>query len=380
MSFEEAFNFNNLYQAYLKCRRSKQHKSDVIKFEIHLGVYLTRLSKSILNNDYKVGKYRSFMIYDPKERLIECLPYKDRIVLMSLCNNIIEPLCERKLIYDNVACRKGKGTLFGMNRLKMFLQKYYKQNGLEGYALKCDIRKYFQSIDHVILIEKLKKMGFSNKELQLMIDIIKSKNERVGLPIGNQTSQWFGLIYLDDIDRLIKEKLGIKYYIRYMDDMILVHHDKDYLKKCKKEIEKMAYEKLHLNLNAKTQIMQLKDGIDFLGFRHILIANGNVLRLLRSQAKKNIRKNLKIIKKIKENNDSEEILDSVRQSINAYKAHIMYSNAKSFLYKQLKSKELLNLKFHKKAKESDDKEEMIAKNEEMWYNRHYLLKEGNQNE
>jgi len=301
MIFEEAFSFQTLFDSHRKCRRCKQHKRDVINFELTLSEKLTKLSKEIISERYEVGAYKAFMIYDPKKRLIEALYYKDRVVLMSLCVSIIEPLCERRLINDNVACRKGKGKFYGMLRLEKHLKTYYEQHGKEGYALKCDITKFFQNINHDILLKKLKRMGFDQKSINLMGRVIKSKENTpgTGLPIGNQTSQWFGLIYLDDLDRFIKEKLGIKFYVRYMDDIILVHHDKKYLKHCKTEIIRFVGEKLKLTFNKKTQIIQLRDGIDFLGFRHLLCEHGKVLRFLRGQAKKRLRKQIKILGKKK---------------------------------------------------------------------------------
>lgn len=333
---EESFSFEKLLEAHKRCRCSKQHKRETINFEVNLSQNLVTLSKQIINRTYKVGSYKQFKIYEPKERIIEALSYKDRVVLMALCSNIIEPKFEKRLIYDNVACRKGKGTHFGIKRLENFLHCYYKKFGNnKGYVLKCDIRKYFQNIDHAILFNKLKNEKFDKDELWILKLIIDSKNEEkgVGLPIGNQTSQWFGLYYLDEIDRPIKEKLRIKYYVRYMDDMILVHNDKEYLKFCKEEIEKCANNHLKLNLNNKTEISNLKDGIDFLGFRHILTENGKVLRLLRGQAKVKLKRNMKLLSKLKQNSlVDEEYIDS---RLNAFNAHICHSNAKS-LYRKLK--------------------------------------------
>lgn len=162
--------------------------------------------------------------------------------------------------------------------------------------------------------------------------ILDSKNSEtgVGLPIGNQTSQWFGLFYLNTIDRLIKEKLQIKYYVRYMDDMILVHHDKEYLKYCKEQIEKTLAAELNLTLNAKTQISQLKNGIDFLGFRFVLKETGKVLRLLRGQAKIKMKKKLKLLGKLKQN----KLVDNefIRVRLNAYKGHLKGSDTHKLLY------------------------------------------------
>lgn len=336
MKLEESFGFEKLLEAHKKCRCSKQHKRETINFEINLSQNLVSLSKQIINKAYVVDNYKQFKIYEPKERIIEALPYKDRVVLMALCSNIIEPKFEKRLIYDNVACRKGKGTYFGIKRLEKFLHCYYKKFGTnKGYVLKCDIRKYFQSINHEVLFNKLEKENFDKDELWILKLIIDSKNQEtgIGLPIGNQTSQWFGLYYLDQIDRLIKEKLKIKYYVRYMDDMILVHNDKEYLKFCKAEIEKCANNNLKLELNNKTQITTLKNGIDFLGFRHILTENGKVLRLLRGQAKIKLKKNMKLLSKLKQNNLVDE--DYINSRLNAFNAHICHSNAKS-LYRKFK--------------------------------------------
>lgn len=332
MNFEEAFSFHQLLCSHKRCRLSKQHKRQTISFELNLSQNLVELEKLLQTESYEVGKYVSFKIYEPKERVIEALSYRDRVVLMCLCANIIEPNLERKLIYDCVACRKGKGTLFGIKRLEKFLHEFYRKNGVDGYFLKCDIKKYFHNIDHQILIKKIQKVGFDEKTLNLMKKIIysKHKEEGKGLPIGNQTSQWFGLLYLDDLDRLIKEKLQIKYYVRYMDDLILVHRDKQYLKFCKEEITKYANEKLKLELNSKTQIGKLSQGIDFLGFRHILSTNGKVVRVLRSHAKQKLRKNIKGLALFKKKGLIDD--DFILPRVNAYKAHIKHSNSKHKLY------------------------------------------------
>ena len=335
---EEAFTFEKLLAAHKKCRRSKQHKKETISFEINLSANLAELSKKLLNKTYKIGKYKQFYIYEPKKRNIEALSYKDRVVLMAFCTNIIQPKIEKKLIYDNVACRKGKGTFFGIKRLENFLRDYFKKNKTnQGYFLKCDVKKYFQSIDHNILAQYLRKSGLYNEDMWFIDKLLESRYSEngIGLPIGNQTSQWFGLFYLNVVDRLIKEKLQVKYYVRYMDDMILIHHDKEYLKLCKQEIEKCVSEKLNLKLNSKTQIGQLKNGIDFLGFRNILMKNGKILRLLRGQAKSKLKNKIKLLKKLKINNLIDN--DYINVRLNAFNAHLCHSNSLK-LYSILKSK------------------------------------------
>lgn len=337
---KNAFTFEKMLAAHKKCRLSKQHKKQTVSFEINLSQNLTEMSKQLLSQTYKLGKYKQFYVYEPKKRNIEALSYKDRVVLMAFCRNILEPKLERKLIYDNVACRKDKGTLFGMKRLEYFLRDYFKKNkNNNGYFLKCDIRKYFQNINHSILKTQLLKCGFDKEDLWLINQIIDSKNfdSNIGLPIGNQTSQWFALFYLNGLDHFIKEKLKIKYYVRYMDDMILIHKDKLYLKYCRTQIEEYCKEKLHLQLNEKTQISKLSSGIDFLGFRTILNKNGKIIRRLRLQAKLKLRRKIKHLYAFKKQGLVDQNYIDVR--VNAYKAHLCHSNAMVLLYRYVKNYE-----------------------------------------
>ena len=203
MKLEDIFTFKNIYEAHKKCRKSKQHKGEVIRFEVNLSENIYKLINEIITKKYKVGKYKQFIIYEPKKRLIEALPYKDRVLLMCFCEHSLIPRIDKRLIYDNVACRKGKGTLFGMNRLDEFLKKeFFKENNNRVYYLKCDIRKYFPSVNHNILLEKLRKLGFSEDEMWFLEKIIKEQPNNIdrGLPLGNQSSQWFALFFLDRID------------------------------------------------------------------------------------------------------------------------------------------------------------------------------------
>lgn len=220
MKIEEIFTFENLYDAYKECRKSKQHKGEVIRFEVNLSYNINSLINELKAKRYKLGKYKKFLIYEPKERLIEALPFKDRVVIRCFCDVVLKPKIEKKLIYDNAACRKEKGTSFAINRLEKFLRhEYLKEYNNNFYFLKCDIEKYFQSIEHQILLEILEKVGFSEDEMWLIKKLIveQPNNANVGLPLGNQSSQWFALLYLNKVDRYVKEKLGIKGYIRYMD-------------------------------------------------------------------------------------------------------------------------------------------------------------------
>lgn len=301
MNLDEIFSLENLYEAYKNCRRSKQHKGEVIRFEVNLAVNLNTLHKQLITKTYKLGKYKKFYIYEPKKRLIEALPFKDRVMVRCFCDVCLKDKIEKKLIYDNGACRSGKGTAFSIKRLHEFLRReYLKENNHDIYFLKCDIHKYFPSINHDILISLLEEIDFSSDEMWLIKKLIKEQpdNANIGLPLGNQTSQWFALLYLNNVDRFIKEKLRIKGYVRYMDDMILLHRDKDYLRYCQKEIEKLCNDLLDLKLNDKTQIGMVKNGIDFLGYRHILTNTGKVIVKLRYSSKKRMKRHLKTVNKL----------------------------------------------------------------------------------
>lgn len=327
MKLEQIFSFENLYKAYKNCRKSKQHKGEVIRFETNLSVNLNNIINEIVSKKYKFGKYKKFYIYEPKERLIEALPFKDRVVVRCFCEEVLKPKVEKKLIYDNCACRINKGSSFAILRLHKFLRREYsKYKNNNVYFLKCDIKKYFPSINHEILIGILSEIKFSNDEMWFIKKLIFEQPDASlkGLPLGNQSSQWFALIYLNKVDRLIKEKLRIKSYVRYMDDMILINRDKKYLRECKAEIEKMCNNNLALELNHKTQIGKVKNGIDFLGYRHILNECGKIIVKLRSSSKNRMKKHLKTLKKLSDN----QIVDNeyVYMRKNAFYNHIKNTN------------------------------------------------------
>jgi hypothetical protein len=255
--------------------------------------------------------------------LIEAPTYRDRVVMMCFSLNCVIPRLEKRLIYDNAACRQFKGTHFGMKRIAEFLrEEYRKGNNNNFYYLKCDISKYFASIDHTILRTKLAKCGFLPEEMWFIEKLLKEQPSfvNVGLPLGNQTSQWFALLYLDRIDRLVKEELRIRGYVRYMDDFILLGRDKKYLQHCLQRINDVCENDLHLKMNRKTQIGKVANGIDFLGFRHILTETGKVQKKLRASARVRLKRYLKALDKLESDGsvDSEYIF--ARKS--SYYGHI----------------------------------------------------------
>lgn len=325
-SYDLICDFANLYKAHKKTRLGKRNKNEVIKFEMNLSKNLIDLSNSLKDETYNISGYYEFWVFDPKKRKIHALYYKDRVVQHALCDEILVNVLDKKLIYDNASCRINKGTHFAIKRVNSFLLDFYKKYKTNGFILKCDIKKYFDNIDHTILKQKISKVIGDDKIFNLIVKIIDSYHTGIGkgLPLGNQTSQWFAIYYLDSLDRLIKEKLKIKYYSRYMDDLVLIHENRDYLKYCLKEMTKMITNNLKLEFNQKTQIFPISQGVDYLGFHFYLTNTGKVIRKLRTQRKIKIKRKFKSIqKKYKEGLVD---IDYVSQMINSYNAHLTYGH------------------------------------------------------
>ena len=332
----------------MQARHNKRDKRDVIQFEMRLSENIARISRELKEKTYRMSGYYNFIINEPKERLIFAANYIDRVVLHCVCDEVLSVRLGSKLIYDNAACQKGKGTHFALSRFSKFLSEHYKAHGCEGYILKCDVSKYFASIDHEVLKELLRKAIKDEDLLELLYHYIDSYETEgrpgVGLPLGNQSSQWFAIYYLNPLDRLVKEKLRIKYYVRYMDDFVLIHHDKEYLKYCLDEMTKLVENELKLKFNEKTQIRSIKKPVTFLGWNFNLTETGKINKRLKSQSKVRFKRRLKKLKKDYENGDIE--LDDVRNSVASYKGHLKHGN--TFF---LRKKVFNNFVLTKKSKE-----------------------------
>lgn len=226
-------------------------------------------------------------------------------------------------IKDNYASQVGKGTQFGLERLEGFMRRFYRVRGVDGWVLKCDISKYFYNIKHDALKSLIRKYISDPDCLWLLDMIIDSTEGNVGIPIGNQSSQIFALLYLSSLDHMVKEKLGIKFYGRYMDDFYLIHEDKEYLRYCWKEIERHVNE-LGLSLNAKTNIYPLKNGIDFLGFHSYLTESGAVIRKVRRKSKNNARRRLTKMRGLLETGKITP--EKVEQSYKSWRGHASKGN------------------------------------------------------
>lgn len=338
--FERIYDFNNLMKAYKISALGRHDRNDVIKFELNLSYNLWKIHYRLKNGSYFPKKYNRFNVYEPKEREIQALPFEDRVIQTSICRNAVRDYIDRRLIYDSAACRPNKGTHFAIKRLNGFLRKFYKKYGSNGYILKIDIKKYFNNVDHDILKSMLVK--FPDKEvLDLLYRIIDSYNAdtKKGIPIGNQTSQWFALLYLNRVDRLIKEKLRIKFYSRYMDDLVLIHPNKEYLKECLEKIRYLTVSELKLEFNKKTQIFPLAHGVDYLGFRFFLSDTGKVIRMLRTSNKKRFKRRIKAF--VKKYATGEIGLDQIYRSLQSYLGHLKHGHTfklRQHIYNRLRLK------------------------------------------
>ena len=271
--YEQLFDLNYIFLNYEIVKKNTKNKQKINKFEENLSINILRIIYLIKN--YQVNKYNMFIVYEPKKRLILSLNLYDKVI-NHMVANILYDVLDKSLIDSNVAVRKNKGTAYALKLVKKYLAEYHNY-----YVLKCDIAKYFYNIDHDILKRSLRNKIKDEKFLNLLDKIIDSTNQEYiikkaqemgfdyvnyhkGISIGCFTSQIFAIYYLNDLDHYIKEKLKIKHYIRYMDDFILIHSDKEYLKECLIKI-KIFLIKYKLNLNNKTMIS--KNNFTFLGFR-----------------------------------------------------------------------------------------------------------------
>lgn len=231
-----------------------------------------------MNDGYEHGKYQPFTICDPKQRRIHKATVRDRLVHQAVVS-AIEPLFEKRFIYDSYSCRVGKGTHAGVELLGLFLRQASHNNTEKVYVLKCDVRQFFASIDHEILMRHIEARIDDEQTLELLRTVLLSHNAENGrgIPLGNVTSQLFANIYLHELDWFIKQTMCIRYYLRYCDDFVVVSTYKDYLTSLIEPIKQFLAENLKLELHPnKVSIRSWNQGIDFLGY--VLRPNATTLR------------------------------------------------------------------------------------------------------
>jgi len=332
-TYEELCSIENLELAFNKARKGKTLKPYVIKFEENLNENLNQLRFELLTQAYKPKPLETFILRDPKTRKISKSDFRDRVIHHAICN-IIEPIFEKTFISDSYANRMGKGGLNAIKKFDAFKRKVSKNNTIKCYVLKADIKHYFENVNHKILLSLLKKK-IKDKQIINLIKIIlenhNSKKEGQGMPLGNLTSQFFANIYLNELDQFIKHVLRVKYYVRYVDDFVILNNSKPTLEKQRKEINSFLKQNLELELHPeKTKIITLKQGVNFLGFR-IFYHH----KLLYQRKIKKFKHKLQRLKKEDEKGtiDREKIIES-------FEGHLAYSNhANTYKYRKKITKE-----------------------------------------
>ncbi|HWQ99683.1 MAG TPA: reverse transcriptase domain-containing protein [Candidatus Methylomirabilis sp.] len=277
--FEQICSVENIFSAWARFSDGKRSKADVMAFEFRLEDNLFALRDSLLSGEYRHDPYKPFTIYDPKQRRIHKATVKDRVVHQAIVN-VVEPLFERRFIHDSYSCRIGKGTHAAVDRLRMFLRQASRNNTRTVYALKCDVKKFFASVNHDALLTLLARRIKDQQVIQLLENIIGSFSlgDRRGIPLGNLTSQLFANIYLHELDRYVKTSLREKYYLRYCDDFIILSESKKRLSGVTENIDEFLNDVLSLRLHPKKVFIRTwAQGIDFLGY--VLFPHATVIRL-----------------------------------------------------------------------------------------------------
>ena len=295
--FGKAIEYGNLRRALNKCCRGIRWKDSVVGYELHAVQNTYKLRQDLLNGTYKLSPYQTFTVHEPKEREIVATRIRDRQVQMALCDaGLYDDICEH-FIYDNCACQRGKGTDFTLKRVRAHMSKFFKANGKDGWVLKCDVRHFFPNTRHDVAKAAIANRVEDPRAREYVSNVIDSFGGDKGIGLGSQISQLVELAVLDDLDHYIKERLRIRHYVRYMDDMILFHPDKEYLQFCKAEIERKLNE-IGLELNKKTTIYPLRQGVKFLQWRFVITDTGKInMKLSGKKMGKQRRKLKKIIKK-----------------------------------------------------------------------------------
>lgn len=325
--FQRMTEIDSIFKAWDEFKKGKRNKLDVQIFEYDLENNLFQLQQDLIIKAYKPGAYSKFYVRDPKPRIIHKTEVRDRII-HHLLFKTLSPIFEPTFICDSYSCIKNRGTHKAIKRLEIFARKTFQTHG-QCFILKCDVRKFFPTINHKILLNIISRTIKDPDVLWLIKLIVKgfatqSQNvsSPIGVPIGNLTSQLFANIYLNELDQYLKQTLKIKYYLRYTDDFIIVHYNKNYLLYLKSLISKFLEKCLHLSLHPeKVYIRKYKQGFDFLGY--IVLPKA---RILRTKTKNRIFRKLKgkfklfILGKISEK--------SLLQSINSYLG--VFSHADSY--------------------------------------------------
>ncbi len=287
--YKELCSLKNLEKAFRKSKKRKSKMLYVKEFEANLQNELIKLNQELESQTYKPRSLRRFIIRDPKTRTIHSSAFRDRVVHHALIN-IIGPIFEKRFIHDSYASRIGKGTHNAILRFDKFKRKVSKNNARSCFVLKADVKHYFETVDHKNLLDIIKKRIKDKKVIWLIETILSNFNQKIkdkGMPLGNLTSQFFANVYLNELDYFAKHKLKAKYYLRYVDDFVILHKNKNVLIRYKEKIKDFLNRNLKLTLHpGKSKIVHLTNGISLLGYRIFYY-----YRLLRKTNKRKFDKN-----------------------------------------------------------------------------------------
>ena len=334
---EDKLTIEAIYRAHCRARKGKTTRSSVVDVDLRPMIYVTHILNVLRDGIYVPSRFREFTVTDPKKRLVLALPYVDRIVHQWLIEEFIKPYYLPRFIKDSYACIPGRGSHAAVKCIQGYMRDMRQRQG-KYYIVKMDISKYFYNIDRDVLFKILKRVITNPQLLDLLHTIIFSDEARVGIPIGNYTSQYFANIYLNELDQYCKHNLGVKYYVRYMDDFILLAPNKRKARRWYREIQRYAESYLHLKLNPKSCFYPSSHGLDFVGYK---IMN-NCLRL-RQRSKRKLNN---IIWNYQHDYTTET--DFVT-SVAAWLGHAGHANAKTYIRKRLWSYRNMLLKHWKSA-------------------------------
>lgn len=276
--------------AWGRFRRGKRTRFDIQAFEFHLEDNLFKLHQELESRTYQPNPYTSFYISDPKLRHIHKASVRDRVLYQAVFQ-VLYPIFNRQFIFDVYSSRNEKGTHRGVLRLQSLARKVSCNWTRPAYALKCDIRKFFDSVNHQILTEIIQKTIPDRETLWLIEKIIKSFQVEYGsgIPLGNVTSQLFANVYLNEFDQFAKRNLKVNYYVRYCDDFVILAEDQEFLTSRIPQIRSFLWERLKLELHpTKVAMRKLRYGIDFLGYvvlpHYIVLRTKTKRRILKKVA------------------------------------------------------------------------------------------------
>lgn len=345
---KDIFSFGNIYGCYLKCRRNKRNTINALKFEIDAEENILRLEKELKNKVYHPSRSILFFVKKPKLREIFAADFRDRVVHHILVG-YLEPIFEKIFIHDSYACRVSKGTHRAVMRVQSFIRKVSKNGKIRAYYLQLDIKGFFINMDKEILFSLIRKRTKNKNILWLAEKIIfhdctknyilrdrvnlfsklsrdKSlfgKENKIGVPIGNLTSQFFANVYLNELDQFVKHNLRCHYYARYTDDFVLLNSSSERLAGWMEEIREFLENKLRFALNPKMiKLQPISNGIDFLGY----IVRSNYI-LVRRRVINNMDRKLKYFERRGLTGWDYETLEEMRSSVQSYLGHFKWANS-----------------------------------------------------